>query len=341
MMNHERALASIRAIKALHPHPNADRLELAEVDGWQVVVMKGKHNKGDSVVYFEVDSFLPVKPEFEFLRKGTYRNTTHIGEGFRIRTIKLRKQLSQGLIMTPEEVGIAVGLPIGTDVTETLEVKKYEAPIPTCLVGLAKGMFPAFIPKTDQERVQNLDLATMYDEYEVTMKLDGSSNTLYSQTNGSTGVCSRNIELKVCEDNSKNLFVKSYNNHIDKLKNIQEHLGFSVALQGELMGCGLQGDREGFGNDLRFFVYDIFNIDEQAYIGALERRELCKKFGLDHVPYMGNYTLNSCTKLEDLLQMADTKSINHNISEGLVFKCLTDPSKTFKVINNRFLLKED
>jgi RNA ligase (TIGR02306 family) len=94
---------------------------------------------------------------------------------------------------------------IGDEVTELLGVTKYEPPMPAVLAGDAKGLFPSFIQKTDQERIQNLydDYKSMYadEEFEVTVKLDGSSATYYFK-DGEFGVCSRNLELKETEGNS-------------------------------------------------------------------------------------------------------------------------------------------
>ncbi len=96
----ERKLASIRQISQLEPIEGADKIELATVDNWKVVVAKDVgHKVGDLVVYCEIDSFLPVKPEYEWLRKSSYKKLSDGTEGFRIKTVKLRSQLSQGLIL--------------------------------------------------------------------------------------------------------------------------------------------------------------------------------------------------------------------------------------------------
>lgn len=84
-----RKLATIREIKDIQPIEGADRIEVATVDGWQVVIKKGEFKVGDKIIYIEIDSIVPEREEFEFLRD----------RKFRVRTIKLRKQISQGLIM--------------------------------------------------------------------------------------------------------------------------------------------------------------------------------------------------------------------------------------------------
>ena len=99
-----RNLASVQKIKDLTPIQDADRIELAHVLGWQCVVQKGKFHAGDPCVYFEVDSFLPLKPEFEFLRSSSYHRSDLLGEGFRLKTMKFRGEISQGLVMPVAEV---------------------------------------------------------------------------------------------------------------------------------------------------------------------------------------------------------------------------------------------
>lgn len=95
----ERKLVTIRKISKVEKHPNADTLDICTVDGWKVITKLGEFEEGDLVVYFEVDSFLPIRPEFEFLRKFCYKKLSDDSEGFRLKTIRLRGILSQGLLM--------------------------------------------------------------------------------------------------------------------------------------------------------------------------------------------------------------------------------------------------
>lgn len=203
----ERKLARVVIIDDVLEHPNADQLELALVGGWQCCVKKGDFKKGDLAVYCEVDSMLPVdNPYFAFLENKN--NYTRNGKRYaRTKTIKLRKELSQGIVL-PESV---------LDVTSALGILKYEpaedesSEKESPRVGgnvfsrmLAKhrkhtAVFPSFIPKTDQERIQNMvqrwgQCADSGEEFEVTYKLDGSSMTAYYK-DGVVGVCSRNLEL--------------------------------------------------------------------------------------------------------------------------------------------------
>jgi RNA ligase (TIGR02306 family) len=98
-MENFRKLATVRKITDIRPIEGADMIELATVGGWNVVVGKDVgHKIGDKVIYCEIDSFLPIREEFEFLRKSSYKKMDD-QEGFRLRTMKLRGQVSQGLIL--------------------------------------------------------------------------------------------------------------------------------------------------------------------------------------------------------------------------------------------------
>jgi hypothetical protein len=212
----ERKLASIQRIGKVLPIEGADAIEIVTVNSWKVVSKKGEFKEGDLCVYFEIDSFLPMEKDFEFLRKSSYKKMGDL-EGFRLKTIKLRGQVSQGLclplsILEKEDemkIGIskqpwgdqlqlgpyddAIVIEEGADVTEYMCVLKYEPPIPAELSGKVKGGFPGFIRKTDEERIQNMtkEYDSMRDKhYYVTEKLDGSSATYYFR-DGVFGVCSK------------------------------------------------------------------------------------------------------------------------------------------------------
>lgn len=150
-----RKLASIQKIWDVMPIEGADRIELVRVLGWQCVAKKDEFKKGDLCVYYEVDSFLPIKPEYEFLRSSSYKNTDIVGEGFRLRTQKFRGQISQGLCL-PLRVLDGTGwtnFEIGTDVTDILGVRKWEIEERATTGGTVIGTLPRDIPHTDETRV--------------------------------------------------------------------------------------------------------------------------------------------------------------------------------------------
>lgn len=358
-----RKLASIREIAEIKVHPNADALELAIVDGWQCVVKKGEFKAGDLVVYLEVDSVVPIRPEYEFLRKGCYVKKDWLpeGEGFRLKTIKLRGQISQGLVLPLEKKeehaegwnwiknskGSFDTVLLGDDVTDNLGVVKWDPPLAAQLQGQAKGNFPSFIPKTDQERAQNLTKVIQQanldgDLFEVTMKLDGSSCTMF-HNDGEVGVCSRNLQLKVNEENADNTFVRMLNE--TGMAAWLAQCKRNIAVQGELMGPGIQGNREGF-TETKFFIYDIYDIDTQQYFTPDEREQLVDlvlmPMGVKvyHVPVMFGGRSTTPGTIEELLEMAKGASINNAVREGLVFKRI-DGGFSFKIINNDYLMGEE
>ena len=162
---------------------------------------KNEYKVGDLAVYYEIDSFLPARPEFEFLRKSSFKRLSNGTEGFRLKTIKLRNILSQGLLTkVPDNI---VNPKENDDLTEALGITKYEPPVPAQLSGKVKGLFPSFIPKTDEIRIQNFEsevgFSPIGERAYVTEKLDGTSFTCYFK-DGVFGVCGRNWELTETDD---------------------------------------------------------------------------------------------------------------------------------------------
>jgi len=330
-----RKLASIRKIGNLQPIKDADRIELAIVDGWKVVVNKGDHNIGDLVVYFEIDSLLPIQEEFEFLRKSSYKMMSDGTEGFRLKTIRLRGQVSQGLVV-PTTV-LPAGVPIieGEDVTDILGVVKYEPPIPPELEGKVIGQFPSFIQKTDEERIQNF--ADEYSEmrkfrYFASEKLDGTSCTMFF--NEKFGICSRNLEFAEGEGTQWRL--ASETGVMLKMEN----LGRNIALQGEIIGEGIQKNKyKLIGQEFRLF--NIFDIDNYEYLPKNEMLEIAEQFGLKIVPTVFE-SVELPETIDEILILAEGKSILNPQSEreGLVWVSVDSPKRiSFKTISNRFLLK--
>ena len=340
-----RKLATIRKIDALRPIPDADAIECAVVGGWTAVVKRGEFKAGDLAVYCEIDSWIPhaLAP---FLSKGKEPRVFDGIAGERLRTMKLRGQLSQGLLLP-----FAIMKPFfddilfteGVDVSELLGIVKYEAPIPAQLAGEVKGMFPGWIQKTDQERVQNLTEEFDYwlreqHVWEVTEKLDGSSMTVYLR-DGEFGVCSRNLELKPSETNS--LWKVAVRNDLElKLRRADRNL----ALQGELIGEGIQGNPyKQKGQE--FFLFDIYDIDASKYLTPAERNAFVEEHDIKHVPVLAFgaelWDTLGINSIDNILKFAEGKSVMGMIGcerEGLVFKSKAMQC-SFKAISNKFLLK--
>jgi RNA ligase (TIGR02306 family) len=339
----ERKLATIRRISEVKAIEGADKIVAYRVDGWFVVDSKDKYQVNDLVVYCEPDSWIPhsIAP---FLTKSDQFPKVYKGvEGQKLRTIRLKGQLSQGLLLPINVLAIQTNSGSylgqwegfeGHDVTERLGIQKWEADIPAQLQGQMKGSFPNFIRKTDQERVQNMHNLQQYQDtlFEVTEKLEGSSMTVYFR-DGEFGVCSRNVELK---DDGANTFwrvAKQYGLE-EKLRS----LGRNIAIQGELIGPNIQGNIYKLQAP-DFYVFDMFDIDKQEYLSAYDRLALVHSLQLKHTPVIGH--LKGLDSTQSYLDAAEGKSVlNPNQErEGLVFKAL-DGSFSFKVISNRYLLKQ-
>lgn len=358
-----RQLATIRKISELLPIEGADLILTAIIDGWTVVVKKNEFKVGDLCVYCEIDSFLPDgNPAWQHLVEKHPRMFEE-GRGHRLKTVRLRGQLSQGFaapihtffdmfVNSDEDEGqeLSEFFYEGADLTEFLKIKKYEAPVPTELAGQVKGNFPTFIPKTDQNRCQNMYRNIFVDNadtrYEITMKLDGTSFTAYVRDDHD-GVCGRNWELSIDELNEGNSLVRMY---LDSgLHAALREFGLNYAVQGELMGPGIQQNREGLKSH-KLFVFDVYDIDTGEYLPPKERHLLMAalyRIGLnrdmvDHVPVIEfdkSLSELSLFTTNDLLKYAEGPSIVHPIREGDVFKSM-DGKFSFKAISNQFLLKE-
>jgi len=341
----ERKLASIQRIVDISPIPNADAIEVATVNSWKSVVSKSNNfSLGDLVVYFEIDSFLPITPEFEFLRKASYKKLPDGTEGFVLRTVKLRGQLSQGLITPISILGDLTSTFLeGDDVSSALGVTKYEPPIPAQLSGIVKGNFPSFIRKTDEERIQNLtgqysDLKA--NTYYVTEKLDGTSSTFYFR-DGTFGACSRNLELKEPEDRNleslPTFWRIAWNLGLHKKF---ENLNKNIAIQGEIIGPGIQKNPYKL-NTASFRLFSVFDIDTQTYYDLDGLISFANDFGLETVPVIST-SFSLPETIDELIEMAKGPSSllsDYVDREGIVIRT-HDKEVSFKAISNSFLLNE-
>jgi RNA ligase (TIGR02306 family) len=331
-----RKLATIQIIEELKPIKEADRIEVARIKGWWVVVRKDEFKVGQRIIYYEIDSFLPLKPEYDFLLKGSSAKKMLVDggkevEGIRLKTIKLRGQVSQGLVLAVPE---GITDEIGADVSEKLGVIKYEMPIPASLSGKCKGVFPYFLEKTDEERIQNMVdvLAGFY----VTEKLDGTSVTFYNR-NGEFGVCSRNLELSEGE-------VTQW--RIAKALQLPTKIPVNFALQGELVGEGIQGNPLKIkGQEVYFF--NAFNIEAHKFLDFDDFLGICNSLGVKTVPVI-DYDFALPKSVDEMLLIAEGKSlINPTVErEGIVVRPKIEMQYkgqrfSFKAISNKYLLEEN
>jgi hypothetical protein len=362
-----RKLASVQKILEINPIEKADAIEMCKVLGWECVIAKKDNFKvGDLIVYIEIDSIMPERPEFEFLRD----------RKFRVRTIKLRGQVSQGLVL-PLSI-----LPQGIynesdDVTEILSVKKYDpqAEAEQKLIEQKltntnnkihkfmsrfpwyrrlffkpkKSGFPSFIKKTDEDRIQLFphicenEKDTVFIETE---KIDGQSGTYFLLKNPKKwyqfgkntytfGVCSRNLHLPKEVNSSYWTIARQYN-----IKEVLESLIGEeqfIVLQGEIIGGNIQGNKYKIdGYDFYAFnlIYPNKNID------SCSATELLRDYGIKFVPILNvNFKLKNSIK--EMVEHAKGKStLLPILREGIVLRNY-EKSISFKVINPDFLLKNE
>jgi RNA ligase (TIGR02306 family) len=352
-----RTLATIQKIAKLEPIEGADQIEKATVLGWHLVVRKGEFKEGDLCVYFEVDSLLPQLPEFEFLGKGgSLKKSYTEGKeytGYRLKTIRLRGQISQGLAMPlsilegkkyPKDTrkSPVYEFSEGVDVTALLGVVKWEPAIPANLAGQVKGFFPSFIPKTDETRIQSFPaVLERYPNtiFYVTEKVDGTSCTIFVK-DGELNVCSRNLNIK---EDSNNTFWKVANEL--KLKEKLEKECPNIALQGELIGDHIQNNKLKI-NGHKILFFSAYNMELRKYLDKAEFFSLAKKLEISTVPLIDDkYKLHKT--VDEMVTYATRKSLISPDAwvEGIVVRPLTEMQDedlgrlSFKVVNPEFLLK--
>lgn len=369
-----RKLASIQKITKIVPIKGAEAIETAHILGWECVVKKSEFKEGDLVVYCEVDSMMPEKPEFEFLRD----------RKFRIKTIRLRGQISQGICFAIKDILPALKYEEDQDVTDLIGVKKYEPYKEPFKPSTAKrknkyifpkwmpfvvrwfmrklfekycynhyligNTFPHFIPKTDETRVQILQkMLKIYKGVHcyVTEKVDGSSITFYLYKD-KFGVCSRNVDLITEKDN--HFWKYALDNHIE-LKMRQFFATKNIALQGELLGPGIQGNKYQL-TEYKCLFFNVFDIDKQRYFDFSEFQEAIYQIHLQTVPIIDTlyYLTNDIPSIVSKSTIKST--VNPNIwAEGIVIRPkieivdrnsipgLLRNRMSFKCINPEFLLK--
>lgn len=337
-----RKLATVQKISALDPIEGADKIECATVMGWKMVVKKGEFKVGDLVVYVEIDSWVPydIAP---FLSKGKEPREYKGVKGERLKTIRLRGQVSQGLVLSLDDL-LLTGVEVGQDLTAMLGIQKWEPFIPANLRGTVKGNFPSFLIKTDSHRIQAypdlLDEMAGINCYG-SIKLDGTSSTFYNVVEDGEdkfGVCSRNLDLKRSDDNT-------YWQMSDKYELDKKLSGKNVAVQAETFGPGIQKNKMG-ASELQIGVFDVFDIEKGCYFDYASLCHFCSCHDLPMVKivHVGEFYWRS---IEDLIDYANRQRYNNNtISEGVVFRPLVERySKVlkgrmaFKIISPEFLIK--
>lgn len=301
------SVASIQLVRDVRPHSNADALDLCTILGWQVVIKKGEFKTGDKCVYVEIDSILPDKPEFEFLRN----------KNFRIKPIKLRGMESAGIVF-PMSILPQSEYIVGQDVTELIDAKHYEKPIPAQLAGKIIGHRPSFIKKTDELNLRSYphmleDMQGL--PYYITRKDDGSSGTFFIKDE-IFGICSRNLQLMEDEKNGFWKMARKY----DIEKHLREDFAnVNTAIQAEIVGPGVNGNNLGL-NELDLHAFSLIDITSGVLFPLGMLKMIFNLFNLPMVTVIEEGDSFHHT-IESLLEIANgLKYPNGEPAEGIVIR---------------------
>lgn len=336
----ERKLATVRSVSAIKPIDGADNIQLAQIDGWEVVIRKGEYQAGDPVIYVEIGSFLPVRPEYEFLRRSSFKKDAQGKEGFTVKSVMFRGVLSQGLVLpVPPEFS---GKPIGTDLSTELGITQFFPKVVETYTGRGTlgsiiGEFDdRLLHRTDEERVQNASEEdyTLWQSLPlyVTEKIDGSSVTfLWESEHKKLRMFSRNKEL--ADDGMVGEVARS----LGLRETLLEH-DLDIAIQGELCGPKTQANPYKLTRP-RFFAFNVIEFPG-GRVGLEAFKFYCMQFGIETVPILGeDFKLPDNRK--DLIKFADgTSVLNKEVArEGIVVRSHTS-RVSFKVVSNAWLLKK-
>jgi RNA ligase (TIGR02306 family) len=254
-------LASVEIVAEVLPHNNADSLEIVRVLGYECIVQKDKFAQGDRVVLIQPDTILPDEPWAAVFKARSNR----------VKACKLRGVWSFGIVMPLYDLvpfEYANQLTIGDDISEYLGVTKYETPPPKDLQ--AAGYLPKGLPKTDEERWQNIADLPYGEKCDITFKVDGSSMTVFARKNDDgiweTGICSRSLQLKD-ECSNQYTLAAAKENLVEKLLAYCQEHNVSLALRGEIYGVGIQGHGKNphAKSPLGFAAYSVWNMDDYRY----------------------------------------------------------------------------
>ena len=364
-----RKLASVQKVKAIKPIEGADKIEVVQILNWDCVAKKGEYKVGDEVIYFEIDSLLPDVPMLEWLKGSSWSQKLN---KYKISTHRFRGQISQGLVIPIKDLEeldrqihnreecVPIAYTEGTDLTEILEIEKYEPPVSNGPLGEIIS-HEWYVPKTDEERIQvcaenvlpEYIKSEQVDWYE-SVKLDGASCTA-GLFEDAFLIGGRNQWYK--DENMYTTTVKKYGDIEKHLRDYQKLTGKYIVFQGELCGPGIQSNRLGL-KEKEWFIFNVWvsdtgKMDSYKKLDLLRFLNMCDDFGLPHVPIIpvkDKFDFKTTTDVDEtvekLLKYVDTikyktffkESLPNQIAEGVVFR-KNDMSYSFKVISNKFLLK--
>ena len=312
-------IASVERLLSVEPHSNADRLDVVKVLGFQCVTERGLHKEGDMIIYIQPDSLLPEDAAW--------------AEGYRkyspgrIKAVKLRGEWSEGIIVKFEQVQDLLVikddenyLSEGSDVSGYLNITHYEPPLPQDLQ--AKGLLPFGIPKTDEERWENMTarLPIGY-PVDIFLKVDGQSwSAYYDIETKEFGVLGRTMEYKEEANNRYTAQLDRYGIK-DKLINFCEANQVSLCIRGESYGEGIQSFAQNPHSALKpgLAIFSVYLIRERRYARKGDQyyfTKVCHALDLPMVPCLHEDVILT----QELINQysVDLKKVDGKPFEGVV-----------------------
>lgn len=314
-------------------HPNADRLDLIKIKGWQCVAQKGQYKEGDLAVYLPIDSILPEQLVKDLGIEKNYHR--------RLRTIKLRGCISQGMIMPLPPALLESGRLSpewreGDDLTNFFGITKYEEPIPVCMSGIQLPSEPNFFIYTDIENIKNFPTALKEGELVAISEKIHGTNFRAAKIDGKLFVGSHRMNLARVETNL-------YWRGALSLK-LDETLVDGEQVFGEVFGHGVQdltyGKKQG---EIAVRVFDVMK--DKVYLDHYDFLKFVTERGWSETPiiFTGTWDLS-------LLKMTEGRSQVDpgQIKEGIVIKPLVERFSTelqgrciAKAIGEEYLLRKE
>lgn len=360
----------LTTIKEIINHPNADRLEICTVYGFQVISQKGLYKVGDKVLYVPIDSILPEYIEDQLFPPGSKVKLNKR----RIRQIKLRGAASQGMLINPAEYGLPTGLNVlEQDYAETLQITKYEPPQREQADNKPgqkkskKKENPQFNKYGGLDNIKWYPEKFKADEQVVLQeKIHGtnarcgvlpySADTLWKKIKKyfgyapATEFCfgSNNVQLQNKPNQHTGYYETNY--YAKCLKPLESKLKLGETIYGEIYGSGIQKNYNyGCGEgEVKFALFDVRVMQEDGthkWLNPDEVTAFAKERGIDMVPelYRGPFT-----SLEFVKGFAKGPSViapSQKVREGLVVKSLTTydeygTNRALKVISEDYLADE-
>ena len=347
-------LSVISIIKSIKPIEGKDRIVLANVENYNVIINKEDFKEGDKCIYIFYDSFLPVKPEFEFLRKRCF--VDRFGGGFRIKSMKMGGVISEGLVLPlsilPKEYQNAK---VGTVLDDIIGVRNYEELLEEATPPSVKRKPKWWMKYKILRRLFGAGVKKEF-AYPCTKSDEENIEKIWDKVKDSKELFYRSIKLEgqafTGIYKKRKLLVFSHNNYVESgnwkdvavkynMKNtlplVNKYFKTEVAIQGEICGPGIQKNIYQF-KDLQFFLYGAYDSKTGRRMNIDELHEITKIMNIPEVAYLeSKHILGS---IDEMLEDCNIKP-NNNLypyEEGVVwrtydgsihFKCKSRPYKVW------------